>query len=150
MAREEIDCHGRAAVAIEPVSADSLRKTGIFADLAGDFRRFLLQLRPNWESGEDDARKAGFFRPILGCVRKPVRTLHCLAGAGGSEPPNSRIEMPYCFSTLVSRRPTASRQQRPVASRIITMSAFHSEAAIARQISHVRKVRRVQLVSATL
>jgi hypothetical protein len=52
-------------------------------------------------------------RPILGCVRKPVRTLHCLAGAGGSEPPNSRIEMPYCFSTLVSRRPTASRHERP-------------------------------------
>ena len=118
MAREEIDCHGRAAVAIEPVSADSLRKTGIFADLAGDFRRFLLQLRPNWESGEDDARKAGFFRPILGCVRKPVRTLHCLAGAGGSEPPNSRIEMPYCFSTLVSRRPTASRHLRPYALQI--------------------------------
>lgn len=66
MAREEIDCHGRAAVAIEPVSADSLHKTGIFADLAGDFRRFLLQLRPNWESGEDDARKAGFFGPFSG------------------------------------------------------------------------------------
>jgi hypothetical protein len=32
------------------------------------------------------------------------------------------------------------RHERPVANRIITMSAFHSEAAIARQISHVRKV----------
>ena len=30
-------CHPRAAVLIEPVSADSLPKTGIFADKAGDF-----------------------------------------------------------------------------------------------------------------
>ena len=36
--------------------------------------------------------------------------------------------------------PSALRHERPVANRIITMSAFHSEAAIARQISHVRKV----------
>lgn len=34
-----------AAVVIEPVSADSLRKTGIFANMAGDFRRFLPRLR---------------------------------------------------------------------------------------------------------
>ena len=34
--------------------------------------------------------------------------------------------------------PSALRHERPVANRIITMSAFHSEAAIARQISHVR------------
>jgi hypothetical protein len=38
----------------------SLHKTGIFADMAGDFRRFLLQL---WQSGsletKANARKAG-------------------------------------------------------------------------------------------
>jgi hypothetical protein len=33
----------RAAVLIEPVSADSLPKTGIFAETAGDFRRFRLR-----------------------------------------------------------------------------------------------------------
>ena len=37
--------HGRAAVVIKPVSADSLRKTGIFADKAGDFRPFPPQDR---------------------------------------------------------------------------------------------------------
>ena len=41
----EIDCLPRAAVVIEPVSDDSLRKTGIFPDTAGDFRRFLSQFR---------------------------------------------------------------------------------------------------------
>ncbi len=37
----EAEYQGRAAVVIKPVSADSLRKTGIFPDKAGDFRRFL-------------------------------------------------------------------------------------------------------------
>ena len=36
----EIDCRPRAAVVIKPVSADSLRKTGMFADQAGDFPLF--------------------------------------------------------------------------------------------------------------
>jgi hypothetical protein len=34
----EIGSHPRAAVVIKPVSTDSLPKTGIFADKAGDFR----------------------------------------------------------------------------------------------------------------
>ncbi|MBR1237862.1 hypothetical protein [Bradyrhizobium sp. AUGA SZCCT0182] len=49
-----------AAVVIEPVSADSLRKTGIFADMAGDFRRFLSQLRQTGSlETKANARKAG-------------------------------------------------------------------------------------------
>jgi hypothetical protein len=40
----KIDCVHRAAVVIKPVSADSLRKTGIFADKGGDFRRFPAQI----------------------------------------------------------------------------------------------------------
>jgi hypothetical protein len=41
----KIGCRPRAAVVIKPVSADGLRKTGIFEDKAGDFRRFLPQER---------------------------------------------------------------------------------------------------------
>jgi hypothetical protein len=50
---------------IKPVSADSLRKTGIFADKAGDFRRFLPQDRRT-ESSEtkSNARKAGISGPF--------------------------------------------------------------------------------------
>ena len=33
----ETDCQGWAAVVFAPISADSLRKTGIFRDWAGDF-----------------------------------------------------------------------------------------------------------------
>jgi hypothetical protein len=50
----------RAAVMIEPVSADSLRKTGIFADEAGDFRRFRPQGRRRLET-RANAQKAGIF-----------------------------------------------------------------------------------------
>lgn len=57
----------RAAVVIKPVSADSLRKTGIFADKAGDFRRFPPQVRrtgsPETKSSE---RKAGISGPFSG------------------------------------------------------------------------------------
>src|SRR3954447_5523561 len=38
---------------IKPVSAESLRKTGIFADKAGDFRRFPPQVRRTGESGDE-------------------------------------------------------------------------------------------------
>jgi hypothetical protein len=50
---------------IKPVSADSLRKTGIFADKAGDFRRFPPQVRQS-ESPETkaNARKAGIYGPF--------------------------------------------------------------------------------------
>ena len=48
------ECHGRAAVVIKPVSADSLPKTGIFADKAGDFRRFPPQAR---QSGSPETKR---------------------------------------------------------------------------------------------
>jgi len=41
----EIHCVDRAAVLIEPVSSDSLPKTGIFAETAGDFWRFPPHVR---------------------------------------------------------------------------------------------------------
>ena len=36
----DTDCQGRAPVVIAPISADSLRKTGILRDWAGDFQAF--------------------------------------------------------------------------------------------------------------
>ena len=67
----ENECHGRAAVVrSNPVSHDNLCKTGIFADVAGDFCR----LRPPYlqtkgPGTESKARKAGIsgpFSPFLG------------------------------------------------------------------------------------
>jgi hypothetical protein len=50
----------RRAAVIKLVSADSLRKTGIFTDTAGDFRQFALQ---SWRLGspetKSNARNAG-------------------------------------------------------------------------------------------
>ena len=64
--------HGRAAVVIEPVSGDSLRKTGVFADKAGDFRRFPPQVRRSGSpETKANARKAGIsgpFSPLLGSL----------------------------------------------------------------------------------
>jgi hypothetical protein len=63
----EAECNGRAAVLIEPVSADSLPKTGIFAEKVGDFRRFPPQA---WQGGSPEtkakARKAGISGPFSG------------------------------------------------------------------------------------
>jgi hypothetical protein len=57
--------HGRAAVVIKPVSADSLRKTGIFADKAGDFRQFPPPNRRNGSlETKSNARKAGISGPF--------------------------------------------------------------------------------------
>jgi hypothetical protein len=62
----QTECHGRAAVVIKPVSADSLDKMGIFANEAGDFRRFPPQVR---QSGSPETkanvRKAGISGPFL-------------------------------------------------------------------------------------
>jgi hypothetical protein len=50
----------RAAVVIEPVSADNLRKTGISADKAGDFPRIPPQDRKTGSAEtKSKARKAG-------------------------------------------------------------------------------------------
>jgi hypothetical protein len=58
----ETDCHSRAAVVIEPVSAESLRKMGIFAVNAGDFRRFPPRDRRTGSTEtKPNARKAGIF-----------------------------------------------------------------------------------------
>jgi len=64
--------YGRAAVVIKPVSADSLRKTGIFADKAGDFRQFPPPNRCNGsletKSNARKARISGPFSRFLGSV----------------------------------------------------------------------------------
>jgi hypothetical protein len=61
-----IECQGRAAVVIKPVSAESLYETGISAGMAGDFRRFPPQ---DWraESAEtkSNTRKARISGPFL-------------------------------------------------------------------------------------
>jgi hypothetical protein len=62
-----IDCLPRAAVGIETVSADSLRKTGISADKAGDFRRLPPQdRRAGSLETKSNARKAGISGPFSG------------------------------------------------------------------------------------
>src|SRR3954452_11391238 len=55
----------QAAVVIEPVSANNLCKTGVFAERAGDFRQFRSR---DWEIGsletKSNARKAGISGPV--------------------------------------------------------------------------------------
>jgi hypothetical protein len=61
----KLDCIHRAAVVIKPVSADSLRKAGTFADKAGDFRRFPPQVgRSGSPETKSNARKAGISGPF--------------------------------------------------------------------------------------
>ena len=66
------ECHGQAAIVIEPVSAENLCKTGISADRAGDFRQFRFQYQ---EIGSletvSNARKAG----ISGRVSRRLQTV---------------------------------------------------------------------------
>jgi hypothetical protein len=62
----DINCVYQAAVVIELVSADSLRKTGIFADKAGDFPRFSATSSAKRASrDESECTKSRDFRPIL-------------------------------------------------------------------------------------
>ena len=60
-------------MAIKPVSADNLRKTGIFAEKAGDFQRFPPQDR---ETGSPEtkanARKAGISGPFPRLSESPA------------------------------------------------------------------------------
>src|SRR5712671_6002670 len=66
----ETDCVHRAAVVIEPVSADSLLETGIFAGKAGDFRRFPPQDRSiGSPETKSNTRKAGISGPIARRLR---------------------------------------------------------------------------------
>jgi hypothetical protein len=68
----KLHCRSRAAVVIEPVSADSLRETGIFADKARDFRRFPPHVgRTGSPETNPNARKAGIsglFSRLLGSL----------------------------------------------------------------------------------
>jgi hypothetical protein len=73
--RADNDCQGRAAVLIEPVSANSLRKTGIFGEVTGDFPGFPPLLRhsgsPETEANARKARISGPFRDLLGSLAEP-------------------------------------------------------------------------------
>jgi hypothetical protein len=66
------DGRPRAAVLIEPVSADSLPKTEMFAETAGEFRRFPPQLRqsqiPETEAHAQKTGSSGPFSPLLGSL----------------------------------------------------------------------------------
>ena len=87
-----IECQGRAAVLIEPVSADSLSTMGIFAVTAGDFRRFRP---PPPQKGvfrdESGCAKRPDFSPILASLGKPGRMQEWVAGAEVIEPPNGQL-----------------------------------------------------------
>lgn len=77
---------------IEPVSVDSLRKTGIFADTAGDFLRFSPQARQS-ESPETKAMRE---KPAPGHSHVSLGTCptwECLAGAGVFEPRHGELEI---------------------------------------------------------
>ena len=63
----EIGCRPRAAVVIKPVSADSLRKMGISADKAGDFRQLPPQdRRAGSPETKSNGQKAGISGPFSG------------------------------------------------------------------------------------
>jgi hypothetical protein len=65
----ENECQGLAVVAIAPVSADSLCKTGIFGVVAGDFRQLLPEHRrsgrPETKPNTHKARISGPFSRLL-------------------------------------------------------------------------------------
>lgn len=70
---------------IEQVSADSLRKTRIFADTAGDFRRFRHW---DWEIGSletrSNARKARISGPFWRLFGSPAERRNGWLGREGS------------------------------------------------------------------
>jgi hypothetical protein len=96
---------------IELVSADSLRKTGIFPDKGGDFRRFSPPGRQKREAGDrSECAKRRDIRPILTSLGKPGQTREWVAGAGGIEPPNGGIKI-RCLTAWL--RPNNPERQRP-------------------------------------
>jgi hypothetical protein len=110
---EHLSCSAggrRAAVVIELVSADSLRKTGIIADKAGDFRRFPPQVR---QSGSPEtkanAQKAGISDPFSRLLRSLAKTREWLAGAGGIEPPDDELEIRRSRPSESSVKPLSPR-----------------------------------------
>jgi hypothetical protein len=69
---KKLHCRARAAVVIKPVSANSLSKTGIFAEKAGDFRPFPPSPRqtggPETKANARKARISGPFSRLLGSL----------------------------------------------------------------------------------
>jgi hypothetical protein len=83
----------RAAVVIEPVSADNLRKTGISADKAGDFPRIPPQDRKTGSAEtKSKARNGREFRPITASLGKLGRTPDCQADLGRFELAHSQLK----------------------------------------------------------
>ena len=84
--KAKFDCVPRAAGLIEPVSADSLLKTGIFAETAGDFRAIFTSCLAKREAGDQsECAKSRDFRLVPGSLGKPSRALECVAEVVGFE-----------------------------------------------------------------
>jgi hypothetical protein len=106
----KINSRSRAAVVIKPVSANSLRKTGIFAGRAGNFRRFSPQVRRiGSPETKANARKAGISGPFSRLSGSQAeRTDGWLATQYRSHPSPSKFPANNQFfreqAILVSRR----------------------------------------------
>jgi hypothetical protein len=83
------ECHGRAAVVIEPVSANSLRETGVFRETSGDFPPF----RPReWETGSLETKPNGEKARISRPFRRGLQTVAIRrTGWLGREGSNSKL-----------------------------------------------------------
>ena len=65
----------------KPVSGRSLRKTGIIADVVGDFRQLASPKSWHWEPRDEiECAKSRDFRPYYAFLWEPGRTSECLAG----------------------------------------------------------------------
>ena len=81
----EIDCAHRAAVVIKLVSADSLRKTGIIADKAGDFPEFPRQDQQTGSSEtKANTRKARISGPTSRLLESLAERMNGWLGRKGS------------------------------------------------------------------
>jgi hypothetical protein len=83
----------RAAVVIKPVSYNSLRKTGIFAERAGDFRRFPPQDRRTGSPETNRMREKPVFTAVATSLGQLGRMQEWLAGAKGFEPRYGELEI---------------------------------------------------------
>jgi ParB-like chromosome segregation protein Spo0J len=110
-----LHCKLPTAVVIEPSLCRQSLQNG---NIPGFSRRLspigALRL-PIWESGDEVGRgKTPQFRPILAFPGEPDRTLECVAGAGGFEPPHGGIKIP-CLTTW--RRPNKPNGNRGTSAR---------------------------------
>lgn len=110
----KIDCRLRAAVVIEPVSADSLRKMGISADTAGDFRRFPPQVRQaGAQRRKRMRRKPGF--PAHSDVSSETWLYPGMGGWGGRDRTSewrNQNPLPYRLATPQQSGPEHGIDQR--------------------------------------